>query len=484
MAASVSAQTTVISNANDSIDIASITYKNDNTTVVGTWYRAGQSSVTFNADGTTDWGTGYTYKFIPIHGRLTIYNASTAPVATLTVDDITEAYLLVVDYATQQYTYYTKSAMQVTEITLNESSLSVTTGQSVQLTSSVSPVGAYEKVTWSSSDESVATVDENGLVTAISRGNCTITAAAIDGSGVTASCSLDVIQLVTGITLNESALSIILEGTAQLTPTLSPDDASNTNVIWSSSDESIATVSSSGVVTGQQAGTATITCTAADGSGFTATCDVTVIGIESLVYVDLGLPSGTLWGACNLGAESPEEYGNYYAWGETSEKTEYNWGTYALCQGSYNTLTKYCPMSNYGYSAFTDDLAELELTDDAAYVGRNINWYIPSNEQFEELINTNYTTTEWRTLKGVYGLIVRSIMEGYTDNFIFLPASGYYEDTSLSNVDSIGRYWSRVIYPSRPYEAYGLQFDSSSVSASHVERRSLGYSIRPVHITQ
>lgn len=83
-------------------------------------------------------------------------------------------------------------------------------------------------------------------------------------------------------------------------------------------------------------------------------------------YVDLGLPSGLLWATCNVGADSPEKYGDYFAWGETQLKDNYDWNAYQYCNGSYNTLTKYCNDSYYGYNGFTDNLFALLPEDDAA----------------------------------------------------------------------------------------------------------------------
>lgn len=87
------------------------------------------------------------------------------------------------------------------------------------------------------------------------------------------------------------------------------------------------------------------------------------------VYVDLGLPSGTLWATCNVGANTPEEYGDYFAWGETSTKAKYNWNNYKYCKDGYSrNLTKYCNDPYEGYQEFTDELTELHPCDDAASV--------------------------------------------------------------------------------------------------------------------
>lgn len=82
--------------------------------------------------------------------------------------------------------------------------------------------------------------------------------------------------------------------------------------------------------------------------------------MKKVTYVDLGLPSGTLWATCNVGADTPEGYGDYFAWGETQPKTTYNWSTYRYCNGDYVKLTKYCGNSSYGYNGFTDDLTVLQ----------------------------------------------------------------------------------------------------------------------------
>ena len=94
--------------------------------------------------------------------------------------------------------------------------------------------------------------------------------------------------------------------------------------------------------------------------------EVNVLSIVSMdhAYVDLGLPSGLLWATCNVGANAPEEYGDYFAWGETQPKDYYDWSTYQYCNGSENTLTKYCWYSGNGYNGYTDNLIILQPEDD------------------------------------------------------------------------------------------------------------------------
>ena len=358
--------------------------------------------------------------------------------------------------------------------------LSMDLGTTSQLTVTVLPVyAANTNVVWSSSDTNVAMVDENGLVTAIASGTCTITCALADGSGIPATCAVTVVvPLVTSITLNQSTLAINAGSTSQLTATILPANVANTAVIWSSSDTNVATVDENGLVTAVASGTCTITCAAADGSGVTVTCAVTVDisgSIGGHDYVDLGLPSCTQWATCNIGANSPEEYGGYFAWGETNTKGDYSWSTYTYCNGSYSTLTKYCNNGSYGYNGFTDTLTELELSDDAAYVNWGSDWRMPSKEQFQELVNSSYTSTEWTTQNGVYGRKITSKTNGMS---IFLPAAGYRSNTSLNSTSSNGVYWSRTLYVNTRY-ACPLSLNSSNINTSSYYRY-YGESVRPV----
>ena len=285
------------------------------------------------------------------------------------------------------------------------------------------------------------------------------------------------ILLVENITLTPTTLALAVGTSSQLSATVTPSDADNPALTWSSSDPSVAQVSSTGKVVGVSAGTCTVTCAATDGSGVKATCQVTVSDPDSHEYVDLGLPSGTLWATCNIGATNPEDYGDYFAWGETtgynSGKTNFAWSTYKYCNGSSSTLTKYNNSSSYGT---VDNKTELELADDAAYVNWGKNWRMPSDDQFTELINSSYTTTTWTTVNGVYGRKITSKSNG---NSIFLPAAGYRNDTSLNNAGSSGFYWSRTLSTSYPFNARDLFFYSSNISANGYGR-FYGQSVRPV----
>ena len=200
-----------------------------------------------------------------------------------------------------------------------------------------------------------------------------------------------------------------------------------------------------------------------------------VSGTENgYAYVDLGLPSGAKWATCNVGATTPEGYGDYFAWGETGPKTNYDFSTYKYCNGSFYTMTKYCTESGYGYNGFTDGKTTLELSDDAARANWGGNWRMPTRAEQDELRN-NCTWT-WTTENGVNGYKVTSKTNG---NSIFLPAAGDRDGTSVGSVGSYGRYWSSSLYESNPYSAYSLYFDSGDVRWNGNDRYG-GHTVRAV----
>ena len=153
-------------------------------------------------------------------------------------------------------------------------------------------------------------------------------------------------------------------------------------------------------------------------------------------YVDLGLPSGLLWATCNVGANSPEDYGYYFAWGETQFKYYYDWNTYQFCNGSNLTLTKYCNDSDYGYNGYTDNLTTLLPEDDAATVNWGNGWRMPTSQEWLELYT--HTSCIWKTQNGVKGMQFTAS----NGNSIFIPASGYRIGSNLNRVGSYGYCWS------------------------------------------
>ncbi len=154
-------------------------------------------------------------------------------------------------------------------------------------------------------------------------------------------------------------------------------------------------------------------------------------------WVDLGLPSGLLWYSVNLGATAPEQYGDYYAWGETHPKETYNWSTYSYAtvdaDGSLQTLTKYNTSSAYGT---VDNLTTIQPSDDAATQVLGGGARIPTLAEWQELLVN--TTAEWTTLNNVNGCKFTAP----NGNSLFLPAAGGRYGSEFLDAGSIGNYWS------------------------------------------
>ena len=191
-------------------------------------------------------------------------------------------------------------------------------------------------------------------------------------------------------------------------------------------------------------------------------------------YVDLGLPSGLKWATCNVGATTPEGYGDYFAWGETEPKATYDWSTYKYCNGTDDSMTKYCTDSSFGT---VDNKTVLELSDDAAYVNWGGSWRMPTKAEQDELMDTDNCTWEWTTQNEVNGYKVTSKING---NSIFLPVAGYYRSSSdLYYVGSDGYYWSSSLSTDGNFFANVLNFYSGNVYLN-VGYRCNGLSVRAV----
>ena len=150
-------------------------------------------------------------------------------------------------------------------------------------------------------------------------------------------------------------------------------------------------------------------------------------------YVDLGL--SVKWATFNVGASKPEDYGDYFAWGETEPKEEYNWATYKWCEGTDKTMTKYCTNSEYGNNGFTDNKTILEPEDDAAHVLWGGKWRTPTDEELTEL--REKCTWTYTTRNAIEGYNI----EGPNGNSIFLPAAGFYFVDGYKSYGN-GDYWS------------------------------------------
>ena len=361
------------------------------------------------------------------------------------------------------------SVVELTGIALTEHAITLEKGGNKVLEIKLTPANATNKsVTWVSSNTSIVTVTD-GVVVGVAPGSTEIIA---KSGKYTDKCQVTVVVSATSVSLDLTELTLSPGETATLKATVLPEDSTD-EVEWSSSDETVATVQD-GVVTAVALGVATITAKAGEK---TATCEVMVKNPVPAGAVDLGL--SVYWAMCNIGAEKPEEYGDYYAWGETEPKENYSWSTYKWCNGSFNTLTKYNTSSDWG--TVVDNKTVLEPEDDVASVKLGGKWRMPTDEEWTEL-GTQCTLT-WTSDYNGTG-ISGSIVTATNGNSIFLPAAGYRYDADLPDANlldagSRGYYWSSSLNTGYPYRAWHVWFSSSNVYRSGVYRFD-GQSVRPV----
>lgn len=443
-----------------------------------------------------------------------------------------------VSYFTTLYWYnfnnILSDAIEPQSVTLNTTEAELEIGQQLSLSATVAPGDATPNtVYWSSTNTSVATVSSDGTVTAVAIGECNILATCVDKVSV---CHVTVVSPRLTITLDKHEVRLLPNHTITLIATCSPVDV-ELSVTSSNSGVAIPRiVNGSIMVVGVSEGTATITVDAADGCDNPDSCKVTVytdpgdvngdgyvnisdvttlidyllsgdqsdvnlVGancnydskinisdVSTLIdfllsgrwpwqhdpndYIDLGLSSGTLWATMNIGASAPEEYGDYFAWGETAPKDTYSWSTYKWCNGSQYTMTKYCLDVYYGYNSFTDGKTELEPEDDAAFANWGEVWRMPTYEQLIELRSQCIWTGT--TQNGVNGQLVT----GPNGKSIFLPAAGYLWNKSLHDAGSRGFFWSRTLYPWSDQSYLALVLGGSDKSLD----RLAGCSVRAVRI--
>lgn len=184
--------------------------------------------------------------------------------------------------------------------------------------------------------------------------------------------------------------------------------------------------------------------------------------------VDLGL--SVKWSTINVGAIHPEDYGYYFAWGEFHQNENCNWETYKWCNKDYKSLTKYCVSSEFGT---VDNKTVLDMQDDAAHMHWGSAWRTPTKEELEEL--RTQCSWAWETQNGVAGFTVI----GPNGNSIFLPATGYRQDTKTVASETRGRYMSSSLDTVYSSNMYFLSFVSDDVLISR-DYRSFGLVIRPV----
>ena len=342
----------------------------------------------------------------------------------------------------------------VTSVTLTPTTLQLTVGQNATLTATITPSDAHnQQKTWESSDSNIASVT-NGQVTANAHGTATITVVTADG-GRTADAIVTVTPIaVIGITLDRNTLELAIDATATLTATVTPTNATNQNVMWSSSDRNIATVDNYGKITTHATGITTITVTTADGEK-TATCVVMVYD----PYNDIGVEINAVrWATRNVNAPgtfapTPASSGMFYQWNR-----RIGWSTTdPMINSNGGTEWDSSIPTGTSWTRENDPCPE--------------GWRVPTREELEYLRNAD---SEWVIRNGIKG---RSF--GTDSEQVFLPAAGWRLtlDGFLLSVADGGFYWGSEC--SGDMAASILEFNNNYVSVSW-NMRTLGISVRCV----
>ena len=310
--------------------------------------------------------------------------------------------------------------------------------------------------------------------------------------------TLSTVAIARAITLDLDDITVEASGTLYVWLLIAPTDASGkmltATLTTSESDTYTVELAGKNYLTGkayQLKGTLTESGTGGTGEDIGWGDELVLNGYE---YVDLGLPSGTLWATMNVGATSPEGYGNHYAWGETEAKDDYSEETYkwlnivttvdweTLIETTTKTFTKYWTNAEttVGYTGIVDNKTVLDAEDDAAAVNWGGSWHMPTHEEWNELTNTDNCTWTWTTLNGIKGHKVESLSNR---RYIFLPAAGYRFNPDLGyavgNEGTEGNYWSSSL-SSDPCSAWSMECNSNYFDSNFCYGRQAGRTVRPV----
>lgn len=242
----------------------------------------------------------------------------------------------------------------------------------------------------------------------------------------------------TDISIDKKELTIRQNTVTRLNVTMEDGKRNvNSTCHWKSSDENVVSVMDDGLIVARKPGECVITVLA---YGKGATCTVTVTPYE-MEFVDLGL--SVLWATCNLGADNPSDYGDYYAWAEIETKDYYNWSSYRYFSTASEFrayVDKYTTDGSVGFLLKADNLDRLEDMDDVASVLSDGEWHMPTAQDFEELRkNCSWETV---TVKGVKGLEIKSNVPGYKDKKIFIPFAGCMIDGQAEGLGQKYYLWS------------------------------------------
>ena len=388
--------------------------------------------------------------------------------------------------------------IKVESISIDQEDITLTEGESVTLTATVLPENAVDQsIKWSSSDESVVMVSSTGKIAAISVGNASVKAEAGEQSDF---ISVTVIQGTSGEVDPNSYDDISVTGEASSVTYISAELSGYAYLPFEIADATV------GFIYSTDQNPSLDNETVVYGGDLDANCNYSsvILGLSaSTTYyyrtfvrngrsyrfgkvksfatpdlepaLDLGL--SVKWASANLGAIAPDEYGDFFAWGEISPKEDYNWSTYKWCNGDGDKLTKYCYYSSDGDGdGEPDGKTVLDPEDDVAHVKLGGKWRMPTIDEWHELFSTRsdeHYQWVWKSMNGHNGWFVTHLVN---NNTIFLPSAGRWDKTYLNDY---GFYWSSSLSPISHWAWYML-FRYDYVNSIRVERY-LGLSVRPVY---
>lgn len=325
----------------------------------------------------------------------------------------------------------------VANIYVSPASLNMEPGDTYQLFASISPDNASDKrVLWETSNQSIATVSESGLVTALSPGNAQITVTTISDNK-SATCSISIVIRVTGVSLNTSSLSMTVNETAQLIATVRPDNATDKRVTWSSSNSSVATVNTAGLVTAKAAGSAAITVVTSDGNK-TAGCTVAVLPPAEY------LPDGVYVFLLKQGGKAL----NLYA--STAEQADNN-GTNVTVYNSTGHITQKFRVENIGNGksriyamASSNGMDRLIRVDRGSagsiQVGQNIQLWAPATAADQEWVITKVSGSYYKIEQAHLGGAVMGCAAPHSDggNVLLQQYSGSDAQLWIADTATVG----------------------------------------------
>ena len=383
-------------------------------------------------------------------------------------------------------------------------------GQTQQLEAVLRPeeARADNPVYYTSKNTAIATVDESGVVTGVAAGETKID---VQAGGVGVECNVTV-NAAKQIALSDAAAADLAFSTVTLSGSLNvsgqtfqyadamfyymeTDGNPTASEIKQNGFQSTTTRIQ---IPDNEALTQPFTATVSNLAVNTSYCYVAAVELSSETYfgevgsfttadlpeipekVDMGF--GPKWRGWNVGASKAEEYGSYYAWGETNTKDEYSWETY-MFRRSYNTMTKYVSNPKEGYpSGFSDGKVDLESVDDAATQNLGSSWRMPTYQEMQALYNS--VDMKWTRYKGVYGIVMTSKIEGYSNAVLFFPAGGYRSGTGSGAVKTgvYGQYWTASVNVNNAQQAgcLVLQKQVRNCTVGTAAYRYEGYNVRPV----